>query len=148
MNSEDRRKYGHRIVDGIADYLSSAPVSASSGSPGTEALAEAIDRDVVAGLTPCAVVATTGTTTTTAVDPVAAIVGAASKRKLRVHIDAAMAGSAMILAECSQYQQWTPAMTVFVHAPGRAHTIASIPRAEVRALNPDGPLTPVSTLEE
>ncbi len=38
-----------------------------------DALADAIRRDIAAGLKPCAVVATTGTTTTTAVDPIGAI---------------------------------------------------------------------------
>jgi aromatic-L-amino-acid/L-tryptophan decarboxylase len=65
-----------------------------------EALAEAIRRDVSAGRKPCAVVATTGTTTSTALDPVAAIAGVARECGLWLHVDAAMAGSAMILPEC------------------------------------------------
>src|SRR4029450_1788835 len=59
-----------------------------------------IERDRDAGTTPCAVVATTGTTTSTAVDPVAALARVARKRQLWLHVDAAMAGSAMILPEC------------------------------------------------
>jgi len=65
-----------------------------------DALADAIRKDIAAGLKPCAVVATTGTTTTTAVDPVGAIAGVARAHGLWLHIDAAMAGSAMILPEC------------------------------------------------
>lgn len=65
-----------------------------------EALADAIRKDIAAGLRPCAVVATTGTTTTTAVDPVGAIAEVARAYGLWLHIDAAMAGSAMILPEC------------------------------------------------
>jgi aromatic-L-amino-acid decarboxylase len=65
-----------------------------------DALAEAIGRDIAAGKRPCAVVATTGTTATTAIDPVAAIAGVAGERGLWLHVDAAMAGSAMILPEC------------------------------------------------
>lgn len=65
-----------------------------------EALAEAIRADVAAGLTPCAVVATTGTTTTTAIDPVGAIAQIARAHGAWLHVDAAMAGSAMILPEC------------------------------------------------
>lgn len=65
-----------------------------------EALAAAIAADRARGLTPCAVVATTGTTTTTALDPLAAIAEVARAEKIWLHVDAAMAGSAMILPEC------------------------------------------------
>ena len=63
-------------------------------------LAAAIDEDLQAGRTPAAVVATVGTTTTTAFDPVAAIAEIAARHKIWLHVDAAMAGSAMILPEC------------------------------------------------
>ncbi|MBA3530959.1 MAG: aminotransferase class V-fold PLP-dependent enzyme [Ardenticatenales bacterium] len=63
-------------------------------------LENAIQQDIERGLTPCAVVATTGTTTTTALDPVAAIAEVAHRYNLWLHVDAAMAGSAMILPEC------------------------------------------------
>lgn len=63
-------------------------------------LARAIEADERAGRVPCAVVATTGTTTATAFDPVAAIAKVASKHHVWLHVDAAMAGSAMILPEC------------------------------------------------
>ena len=65
-----------------------------------DALGAAIAQDVEAGRRPCAVVATTGTTTTTAVDPIAAIAAVASKHGVWLHVDAAMAGSAMVLPEC------------------------------------------------
>ena len=65
-----------------------------------DALEEAIQRDLEAGLVPCAVVATTGTTGTTALDPVKAIAEVAHNHKLWLHVDAALAGSAMILPEC------------------------------------------------
>ena len=64
-----------------------------------EALAAAIRTDIERGLTPCAVVATTGTTATTALDPVGAMADMANRHKLWLHVDAAMAGSAMILPE-------------------------------------------------
>lgn len=65
-----------------------------------EALAAAISEDLANGLQPCAVVATTGTTTTTAVDPLDAIGAIAREYGVWLHVDAAMAGSAMILPEC------------------------------------------------
>jgi aromatic-L-amino-acid decarboxylase len=64
------------------------------------ALDEAIAADVDAGRTPCAVVATTGSTTSTAFDPIAAIAERCAQRGAWLHVDAAMAGSAMILPEC------------------------------------------------
>jgi aromatic-L-amino-acid decarboxylase len=65
-----------------------------------DALAAAMADDVAAGRRPCAVVATTGTTATTALDPIAAIATVAARHNAWVHVDAAMAGSAMILPEC------------------------------------------------
>jgi aromatic-L-amino-acid/L-tryptophan decarboxylase len=64
------------------------------------ALDAAIQADLAAGKTPCAVVATTGTTTTTAIDPVGPIAAVAARHGIWLHVDAAMAGSAMILPEC------------------------------------------------
>ena len=64
-----------------------------------DALAEAIERDVETGAVPAAIVATVGTTATTAVDPIAEIVSVASRRDVFVHVDAALAGSSMLLAE-------------------------------------------------
>ncbi len=65
-----------------------------------DALDEAVRADFTAGRKPCAVVATTGTTGTTAVDPIAAIADVAHRHGLWLHVDAALAGSAMILPEC------------------------------------------------
>jgi aromatic-L-amino-acid decarboxylase len=65
-----------------------------------DALRAAIAADLAAGCRPCAVVASIGTTTTTAVDPLKAIADIARAHGLWLHVDAAMAGSAMILPEC------------------------------------------------
>jgi aromatic-L-amino-acid decarboxylase len=65
-----------------------------------DALADAMTSDVARGLVPCAVVATTGTTATTALDPIDAIADVARAHRAWLHVDAAMAGSAMILPEC------------------------------------------------
>ncbi len=65
-----------------------------------DALRRTIEADRAAGLSPCAVVATVGSTATTAVDPLEEIAGIAHAQGLWLHVDAAMAGSAMILPEC------------------------------------------------
>jgi aromatic-L-amino-acid decarboxylase len=65
-----------------------------------DALAAAIAADRRAGRTPCAVVATAGSTTSTALDPIGDLAQLAAQHGLWLHVDAAMAGSAMILPEC------------------------------------------------
>jgi len=65
-----------------------------------QALKAAVEEDVRAGKRPCAVVATTGTTTTTALDPLDGIAVVAAAHGLWLHVDSALAGSAMILPEC------------------------------------------------
>jgi len=65
-----------------------------------EALADAVAADLAAGRQPCAVVATTGTTATTAVDPIGPIAEVCQRYGMWLHVDGAMAGSAMILPEC------------------------------------------------
>jgi aromatic-L-amino-acid/L-tryptophan decarboxylase len=65
-----------------------------------DALAEAIAADRRAGAKPCAIVATAGSTASTALDPIDAIATLALQHNLWLHVDAAMAGSAMVLPEC------------------------------------------------
>ena len=67
-----------------------------------DALASLITDDLAQGNKPCAVVATTGTTTSTAFDPIEAIAQVTAAHGIWLHVDAAMAGSAMILPECRQ----------------------------------------------
>ena len=64
-----------------------------------DALTELIERDLAAGLRPCAVGATVGTTTTTAVDPVPAIADLCERHGMWLHVDAAYAGSAAVAPE-------------------------------------------------
>lgn len=64
------------------------------------ALEAALAADVAAGRQPCAIVATSGTTAVTAFDPIAAAAELARRFGCWLHVDAAMAGSAMILPEC------------------------------------------------
>jgi aromatic-L-amino-acid/L-tryptophan decarboxylase len=65
-------------------------------------LERAVESDLAAGRRPCAVVATSGTTTTTAFDPLEQVAEVAGRQGLWLHVDAAMAGSAMILPECRE----------------------------------------------
>jgi glutamate/tyrosine decarboxylase-like PLP-dependent enzyme len=66
----------------------------------TDALEAAIRADLAAGNKPCAIVGTTGTTATTALDPIAGMARIAGQYGVWLHVDAAMAGSAMVLPEC------------------------------------------------
>lgn len=62
-------------------------------------LQAAIEQDLELGLRPCALVAAVGTTGTTALDPVAAMADLAGQHGLWLHVDAALAGTAMVLPE-------------------------------------------------
>ena len=62
-----------------------------------EALEKAIAADISRGLHPLAVIVATGTTGSTAIDPLAAIVAIAKRYNLWVHVDAAYAGTALVL---------------------------------------------------
>jgi aromatic-L-amino-acid decarboxylase len=62
-------------------------------------LAAAIAHDRANGMLPCVIVATTGTTSTAAVDPVRAIGELARRENCWLHVDAAYAGSATIAPE-------------------------------------------------
>ena len=64
-----------------------------------ERLERAVAEDLGAGLLPAAVVATVGTTSTMAVDPVREIARIAGAADAWVHVDAAMAGAATICVE-------------------------------------------------
>jgi glutamate/tyrosine decarboxylase-like PLP-dependent enzyme len=67
-----------------------------------DALHEAIEADRRRGAKPCAIVATVGTTTSTALDPIEAIAGIGEPHGVWIHVDGAMAGAAMILPECRE----------------------------------------------
>jgi aromatic-L-amino-acid decarboxylase len=64
-----------------------------------DALGSLMAQDAAAGYRPAAVVATAGTTATTAFDPLTDICRVAERYGAYVHVDAAMAGSAMLLPE-------------------------------------------------
>jgi aromatic-L-amino-acid/L-tryptophan decarboxylase len=65
-----------------------------------DALREAMRADVQAGRKPAAVILGLGTTGTTAFDPIREVVEIAAEHGAWVHVDAAMAGSALLLPEC------------------------------------------------
>ncbi len=82
-----------------------------------EALDSAIAEDRAAGLLPMAVVATVGTTSTTSVDPVAALADVCARERLWLHVDAAYGGVAAML-------------------PSHAHVLAGADRADSLVVNP------------
>ena len=62
-------------------------------------LERAIASDLAAGRKPAAIVAAIGTTATTAIDPLARIAALAQRHGIWLHVDAAMAGTAMLCPE-------------------------------------------------
>ena len=75
-----------------------------SMDPGTRAmsvraLADQIESDLADSAVPCAVVASIGSTGVTAFDPLAEIARITAAHAIWLHVDAAMAGSAMLLPE-------------------------------------------------
>ena len=64
-----------------------------------QALSRAVENDLRAGRIPLVVVATVGTTSTTAIDPVPAIAGICARQQMWLHVDASYGGIASILPE-------------------------------------------------
>jgi aromatic-L-amino-acid decarboxylase len=69
-----------------------------------DALARQIEADKRAGLTPCFVCATLGTTSSNAMDPIVAIGEVCRGHNLWLHVDAAMSGTAMLCPEFRHLQ--------------------------------------------
>ncbi len=87
-----------RIAGLGSDNLVKIPVD-SHFALNVDALREAIAADRAAGFTPLCVVAAWGTTSSTALDPLADLADLCQSEKLWFHVDAAYAGSAFILPE-------------------------------------------------
>ena len=82
------------------DNLRLIPVDPVTLAMDPTALRAAMVADVSAGRRPAAVIASMGTTGTTAFDPLEDIVAIAAEHGAWVHVDAAMAGAALLLPEC------------------------------------------------
>ncbi|MBL7726126.1 MAG: aspartate aminotransferase family protein [Dinghuibacter sp.] len=82
-----------------------------------EALEQAIQHDIAAGYTPLCVVATIGTTSSTAVDPIAKISEICKRYGLWHHIDASYSGTALILPEMRWMSEGVEGADSFVLNP-------------------------------
>jgi aromatic-L-amino-acid decarboxylase len=82
------------------------------------ALAARLERDVARGYTPVLVCATVGTTSTTAVDPLAEIGPICQKYGVWLHVDAAYAGVSAVVPELRTLQagvEWADSYTTDAH---------------------------------
>jgi aromatic-L-amino-acid decarboxylase len=80
------------------------------------ALEREIERDLAAGLRPACVVATVGTTSSTAVDPVAEAAVICRRHGIWLHVDAAYAGSAAIVPELrDRFEGWELADSIVLN---------------------------------
>jgi aromatic-L-amino-acid/L-tryptophan decarboxylase len=92
---------GVRIAGIGSDNLIKIPVDAEFAMDAS-ALEQAILADQQQGYTPLCVVAAWGTTSSTALDPLAPIAALCQRHQIWMHVDAAYAGSAFILPEHRQ----------------------------------------------
>lgn len=80
------------------------------------ALENAIADDVRAGLRPCAIVATLGTTSTASMDPIGPIVEIARRHDVWLHVDGAYGGPAAMLPEAAPwFAGWEQADSIVVN---------------------------------
>ncbi len=82
-----------------------------------EALARAIAADLAAGHVPACVVATVGTTSSTAIDPLPEIATICARHGIWLHLDAAYAGTAAILPELRRHFEGLEQADSFVFNP-------------------------------
>jgi aromatic-L-amino-acid decarboxylase len=82
------------------DNLREVDTDPQSRAMDPAALAAVVAADIAAGRRPAAAVATVGSTGVAAFDPVAEIAAVTGQHGIWLHVDAAMAGSAMLLPEC------------------------------------------------
>ena len=82
------------------DNLRFVAVDPVTRAMSTTALQAMIEDDTHKGHIPTAIVASAGSTGVTAFDPISGIAEIAKRNNIWLHVDAAMAGSAMLLPEC------------------------------------------------
>ena len=82
-----------------SDNLRMVAMDPEKRSMQSESLAQMVAIDIAAGCIPAAVIASVGSTGVTAFDPVAEIAEITTRNDIWLHVDAAMAGSAMLLPE-------------------------------------------------
>lgn len=82
-----------------------------------EELERAVCTDIAAGYTPLCVIAAIGTTGSTAIDPLRAIGEICRKHDVWLHVDAALAGTALVLPECRWMTDGIEAADTFVFNP-------------------------------
>lgn len=80
-------------------------------------LEKAVKEDIEKGYVPCCVIATVGTTGTVAIDPLKEIGEICSKYNIWLHVDAALAGTALILPEYSWMIEGKENIDSFVFNP-------------------------------
>ena len=90
---------GALLAGFAADDIRVIEVDPVSRDMRSDALAEAMAADAAAGGVPTIVVASLGSTSVTAFDPLPKIIDIARRHGAWIHADAAMAGSAMLLPE-------------------------------------------------
>ena len=83
-----------------AENVRQIEVDSFSRAMSVAALGRAIEEDIMNGVHPAAIVASAGSTGVTAFDPVSDIAVLAARHNIFLHVDAAMAGTAMLLEEC------------------------------------------------
>ena len=81
-----------------------------------EALEAALEADRTAGRLPIAIVATVGTTSSTSVDPVAAMAEIAERERTWLHVDAAYAGAVALVPELrAPFEGWERADSIVLN---------------------------------
>ena len=98
------------------EYLRKIPVG-DDFTMRPAALAAAIEADISAGYTPCCVIATLGSTGVGAIDPLRPIAEICQRHGIFLHVDAAWAGSALVLEEWRWMIDGVEAVDSFVFNP-------------------------------